>query len=128
MKGFHIHIEAETKANTDYRRVLYTAQHMQLVVMSLAPGEAIGEEAHHLDQFIRVESGSVTAILDGESVEVAAEHAIVIPEGVKHNVINTGTEVAKLYSIYAPPEHKDGTIHHSKADVVEEHFDGVVSE
>jgi mannose-6-phosphate isomerase-like protein (cupin superfamily) len=127
MKGFHINIEAETKENTDYRRVLYTAKHLQLVVMSLAPGEAIGEEVHHLDQFIRIESGSVTAILDGEAFEVAAEHAIIIPEGVRHNIINGGSEVVKLYSIYAPPEHKDGTVHATKADEVEEHFDGVVT-
>lgn len=128
MKGFVNNIEKITLENTDYRRVLYTAKNSQLVVMNIQPGDAIGEETHHLDQFIRLEQGSGTAILDGIEHEIKDDYAIVIPAGTKHNVINTGTQEMKLYSVYSPPEHKDGTIHPTKAEESEEHFDGVTSE
>jgi len=128
MKGFITNIEEATLKNTDYRRVLYTGKNSQLVLMSLNPGEEIGEEVHHLDQFIRIEQGNAKAILDGVEHSIGADDAIVIPEGTKHNVINTGTTPLKLYSIYSPPEHKDGTIHATKTTAVEEHFDGVTTE
>ena len=128
MKGFITNIEKETLENTDYRRVLYTAKNSQLVLMCIKPGEEIGVEVHELDQFIRLEEGSATVVLNGESHEVPADSAIVIPAGVEHNVVNTGTEALKLYSVYAPPEHKDQTVHATKADEREEHFDGVTTE
>jgi mannose-6-phosphate isomerase-like protein (cupin superfamily) len=127
MNGFHIDLERATIDNTNFRRVLYTAHHCQLVLMSIAAGEEIGEETHHLDQFIRIEAGEGEAFLDGERVALSDGSAIVIPAGVRHNVVNTGAADLKLYSLYAPAEHKDGTVHATKADAHEEHFDGVVS-
>ncbi len=128
MKGYLVNIEQATKENTDYRRVLYTAKHSQLVLMNLAPGEEIGEELHHLDQFIRFEEGQGQVMLDGVIHEVKADDALVIPEGTRHNVINTGAVHLKLYTVYSPPEHKDGTIEKTKADEYEEHFDGITTE
>ena len=128
MNGFIVNIEQETLNNDDYRRVLYTAKNSQLVVMSIQPGDEIGEEVHTLDQFIRVESGEAKVILDGAEHTIKDDFAVIIPAGTKHNVINSGEEVLKLYSIYSPPEHKDGTIHSTKSEEVEEHFDGVTTE
>lgn len=128
MKGFVNNIETLTEENTDYRRVLYTAKNSQLVLMCLQTGEEIGEEVHHLDQFIRFESGSGQVTLDGVEHAVADGTAVVIPAGTKHNVVNTGSEPLKLYTVYSPPEHKDGTIHPTKADEKEEHFDGQTTE
>lgn len=127
-KGYLLNIEEETIANTDYRRVLYTARHSQLVLMCLKPGEEIGEEVHELDQFIRVEQGRGEVILNGEAQTLSSDWAVVIPEGVRHNVRNIGEEDLKLYSIYSPPEHRDGVVHPTKADEKEEHFDGVTTE
>ena len=128
-KGYVINIEETTLQNTDYRRVLYTGEHSQLVVMSFEPGVEIGEEVHHLDQFIRIESGVGKLILnDSDEHEVKADWAFIIPAGVKHNVINTGDQPLKLYTLYAPAEHKDGVVEATKADEVEEHFDGVTTE
>lgn len=128
MKGYITNIETATRENTDYRRVLYTGKNSQLVLMSIAPGDEIGEETHHLDQFLRFEEGEGKVILDGVSHNVSDGFAVVIPEGTKHNVINTGNTHLKLYSIYSPPEHKDGTVHKTKADEKEEHFDGATTE
>lgn len=128
MKGYIANIEKETLENTDYRRVLYTAKNSQLVLMSIDPKDEIGEETHELDQFIRIEQGAGAVVLGGVTSEVADDYAVVIPAGTKHNVVNTGTEVMKLYSIYSPPEHKDGTVHQTKTDEVEEHFDGTTTE
>lgn len=128
MKGHITNIEQATRENTDYRRVLYTAKHHQLVLMSLAPGEEIGEEVHQLDQFFRFEEGQGKVILDGVEHDVKDGDVVIVPEGATHNVINTGTVALKLYTIYAPPNHKDGTVHATKADEVEEHFDGVTTE
>jgi len=128
MKGYIGNIEQETKENSDYRRVLYTAKNSQLVVMNIQPGDEIGEEVHELDQFIRIESGEGKAIMDGAEHLLEDDYAIVIPAGMSHNVINTGTEELKLYSIYSPAEHKNGTVHRTKADEKEEHFDGETSE
>jgi len=128
MKGYITNIEKATKENNNFRQVLYTAKNSQLVLMSIEPGDDIGVEVHHLDQFIRIEQGSAKAVLDGVEHELPAEHAVVIPAGTEHNIINTGSEPLKLYSIYSPPEHKDGTIHSIKAKAIEEHFDGATTE
>ncbi|MDX9893505.1 MAG: cupin domain-containing protein [Patescibacteria group bacterium] len=129
MKGFIINLEKETLENQNYRQVLYTSHHSQLVLMSLKPGEEIGEEVHDLDQFIRLEQGRAKVILDGVETEMTKDWAVVIPAGARHNVINTSSdEELKLYSVYSPPEHKDGTTHQTKADEKEEHFDGHTTE
>ncbi len=128
MKGYITNIEQETRTNTDYRRVVYTAKHSQLVLMSIAPGGEIGEEVHALDQFLRFEEGEGKVILDGVEHSVKDGDAVLVPEGTKHNVINTGPGALKLYTLYAPPNHKDGTVQATKADEYEEHFDGVTSE
>jgi len=128
MKGYILNIEEETLNNEEYRRVLYTGKNSQLVLMSIKPGDEIGEEVHHLDQFIRIESGSAQAVMDGVTHTLYANYAIIVPSGVRHNIINTGETDLKLYTLYAPPAHKDGTIEHTKADEIEEHFDGVTTE
>ena len=128
MKGYITNIEKATVENADYRRVLYTAKNSQLVLMSLKTGEEIGGEVHHLDQFIRIEEGKCKVILDGVESIMEEDYAVVIPVGTKHNVINIGASDLKLYSIYSPPEHKDGTVHKTKADATEEHFDGKTTE
>lgn len=111
-------IEEATLENENFRKVLYTAKMSQLVVMALLPGEDIGMEVHpDVDQFIRFEAGEGKVILDGEETDVKAEDAVVIPAGTEHNVVNTSSTVKlKLYTIYTPPEHKDGVIHETKAD------------
>lgn len=129
MKGFIIDIDQETRSNEDYRRVLYTAKHAQLVVMCIAPGDSIGEETHQsVDQFIRLEEGEAAITIGGDVYHIGADFAVVIPAGLKHNITNTGEEDLKLYTLYSPPEHKDKTIHRAKKDEKEEHFDGVTSE
>lgn len=132
MKGFVKNIEKLSKENKTFRTVLYTAQHSQLVLMSLLPGEEIGEEVHRLDQFLRIEEGVGRAILDGVSHDIADGSAIVVPEGTRHNVINTGKTVLKLYTVYSPPNHIDGTVHKTKADAEKDegrdHFDGKTTE
>ncbi len=128
MTGYITNIEKATLENTDYRRVLYTAKNSQLVLMHIQPGDEIGEETHHLDQFIRIEEGEATVTLDGVDHALSAEFAVVIPAGTRHNVVNSGDIGLKLYSLYSPPEHKDGTVHPTKEDEKEEHFDGVTTE
>jgi mannose-6-phosphate isomerase-like protein (cupin superfamily) len=131
MKGYVTNIEKDTLENNYFRRVLYTAKNTQLVLMSLQPKEDIGEETHTLDQFIRVEGGDGSAILDGVKHQISDGTAVVIPAGTKHNVVNeSNTEQLKLYTLYSPPEHRDGTIHKTKADALahEEHFDGKTTE
>jgi mannose-6-phosphate isomerase-like protein (cupin superfamily) len=130
MKGFVQDIERLTVANDDFRRVLYTAKHCQLVLMALKPAEAIGMEVHTLDQFFRVEEGTGEAVLDGVRTPLRAGFAIVVPAGANHNIINTGKAPLKLYTLYAPPNHRDGVVHHTRADaeVDKEHFDGKTSE
>jgi len=128
MKGYVTNIEQETLENENYRKVLYTGKSSQLVVMTIQPGDEIGSEVHDLDQFIRIEEGKAKVILDGVEHEVEDDWAVVIPQGTEHNVINTGSEPLRLYSVYSPPEHKDGTLHPTKADDKEEHFDGVTTE
>ncbi len=127
-KVFRINLEKETIENTDYRRVLYTSRYSQLVVMSLPAGIEIGDEVHGLDQFIRIEKGNGTGIIGGsEKFPLADGDSIVVPAGVRHNIINTGTEDLKLYTVYTPPNHIDGTLQRTKADEKEEHFDGITS-
>lgn len=131
MKGYVINIEKATKENKYFRKVLYTAKHSQLVLMTLKPGEEIGEETHTLDQFIRIEEGKGRAILDGAEHKIGSGSAIVIPAGTKHNVINDVGGEMRLYTVYSPPEHKDGVVHRGKADALadkEDYFDGVTSE
>ncbi len=131
MNGYVTNLEQATQTNTDFRRVLYTGKHSQLVLMHLKPKEEIGMELHTLDQFIRIEHGNAVAILDGVEHQLEDGSAVVIPAGTKHNIVNTSTtEPLKLYSVYSPPEHKDGTVHESKADALahEEHFDGHTTE
>lgn len=131
MKGYVTNIEQDTVKNGDFRRVLYTAKNSQLVLMNLHPKEEIGQEIHTLDQFIRVEAGIGVAILDGVEHRLSDGSAVVIPAGTKHNVVNDSpTKELKLYTLYSPPEHRDGTVHKTKADALshEEHFDGKTSE
>jgi len=123
-------IEAIAIQSSNFREVLYTAKFCQLVVMSLKPGEDIGEEVHRLDQFFRVEQGSGLAVLDGVKTPIAAGFAVLVPAGTRHNIVNTGKEALKLYTLYAPPNHRDGVIHATRADADadHEHFDGKTSE
>lgn len=118
MAGYITDIERDTLENTDYRRVLFTGRNTQLVLMTLQPGEEIGLETHEEhDQFIRVESGSGSVVMDGVKHGLGDGIAVVIPAGVEHNVINTAAnEPLRLYTLYSPPEHPDGTVHHSKSD------------
>ena len=118
MIGYHSNIEALTLANINFRQVLYTAPHSQLVLMSLLPGEEIGMELHtNVDQFFRFEKGSGKIILEGEETIIGDGDVAIVPAGTNHNVINTSSsEPLKLYTIYSPANHPDGTIHLSKAD------------
>jgi mannose-6-phosphate isomerase-like protein (cupin superfamily) len=131
MKGFVDNIEERTVENSHFRRVLYTGSQIQLVLMSLKPGEEIGEEVHEdRDQFFRIEQGEGEVFIDGRTTSVKSEMAIIVPAGARHNVTNTGTEPLKFYTIYGPPEHVDGTVHVTKADAdaAHEHFDGKTTE
>lgn len=121
-------IEEATVKKDTFRKVLFTARNSQLVVMSLKPGEDIGAETHDLDQFIRIEAGHGTAQLNGKDHPLQDGSALVIPAGTKHNISNSGKdEPLKLYTIYSPSEHKDGTVHQTKQNAQadrEDHFDG----
>lgn len=130
MKGFVQDIERLATENEDFRRVLYTAKNCQLVVMSLKPKEEIGAEVHHLDQFFRVEVGSGEVVMDGVRTAIQTGSAIVVPAGAKHNIVNTGNAPLKLYTIYAPPNHRDGVVHHTRqeAEADNEHFNGKATE
>lgn len=134
MKGFVEDIERLTRENEDFRRVLYTAKHSQLVLMSIPAGEDIGMEVHELDQFFRVEEGTGECIIDGVTHAIADGSAIVVPHGAMHNIVNTGATPIKLYTIYSPPNHRDGVVHPTKdeAEAAEhdpaEHFDGKTTE
>ena len=132
MKGYVDNIEKATLENGDFRRVLYTAKNSQLVLMSLKPGEEIGEEIHNLDQFLRIEKGIGKAVLDGIEHLIEDGSAIVIPAGTKHNIINTSPDAElKLYTIYSPPEHRDAAVHATKTEAMADaadHFDGKTTE
>lgn len=118
MKNFVKNIEQETLKNENFRKVLYTSQHGQVVVMSLLPKEEIGMEIHnYTDQFFRIDSGEGKVIIDGEETPITDGFAVVVPAGAKHNVINTSADKPlKLYTIYMPPHHVDGTVHKTKAE------------
>jgi mannose-6-phosphate isomerase-like protein (cupin superfamily) len=130
MKGFVQDIESLASRNDEFRSVLYTARNCQLVLMALKPQEEIGAEVHKLDQFFRVESGRGEAVLDGVSSPIQAGFAVLVPAGTRHNIINTGSKPLKLYTLYAPPNHRDGVVHHTRADAEAdtEHFDGKTTE
>ena len=131
MKGFVDDIEKLTEDNSNFRRVLYTGHNLQLVLMSLKPGEEIGEEVHEdRDQFFRIEEGEGEVWIDGVANKVKDDDAVIVPQGARHNVVNTGDEPLKFYTIYGPPEHVDGTVHKTKdeADSAHEHFDGKTTE
>jgi mannose-6-phosphate isomerase-like protein (cupin superfamily) len=132
MKGYKSNIEKSTLENNNFRRVLYTAHHLQLVLMSLKPGEEIGAEIHKdSDQFFRFEGGTGKCIIDGNEYQVKDGDVIIVPAGAEHNVINTGSsKELKMYTIYAQPNHKDGVIRVTKQDAEtnEEEFDGKTTE
>ena len=131
MKGFVDDIEDLTESNKDFRRVLYTGKHLQLVLMTLQPGEEIGEEVHDThDQFFRFEKGKGQVVIDGVSHKIKADYGVIVPAGARHNVVNTGDKPLKLYTLYGPPEHRDGVVRATKAEAEasEEHFDGVLTE
>lgn len=130
MKGYIQDIEAIALANDDFRRVLYTARNCQVVVMALQPDEDIGAEVHELDQFFRVQAGSGEAVLDGVRTAIHAGSVVVVPAGARHDLVNTGQQPLKLFTIYAPPNHRDGVVHRTRADAEAdtEHFDGKTSE
>jgi mannose-6-phosphate isomerase-like protein (cupin superfamily) len=131
MRGFVTNIGLASLENEDFRRVLYTAKHCQLVLMTLRAGEEIGEETHDGDQFIRIEEGEGQSILDGVERDLTDGSAVVVPAGTLHNIKNTSaTKTLKLYTLYAPPHHKDCTVHKTKAEALadDEHFDGATTE
>ena len=132
MKGFETNLESETLKNTDFRRVLYTGKHSQLVLMCLAPGEEIGMEVHgHIDQFFRFEKGEGKVFIDGNAYKVKDGSGAIVPAGAQHNVVNTSKNMPlKLYTIYSPPEHIDRTVRKTKADAIArpEEFDGKTTE
>lgn len=133
MHGYHDDIEKQTKGNSDFRRVLYTGKHLQLVLMALKPGEEIGAEVHpDNDQFFRVDSGSGVVTIDGKDSKISDGFAVVVPAGARHNIKNDGTEPLKLYTLYGPPDHKDRTVHKTKADAEAQHdadhWDGKTTE
>ena len=133
MKGYCDDIQKRTLDNQDFRRVLYTGKNLQLVLMTLKPGEEIGEEVHEdRDQFFRIEEGEGTVYIDGAANQVEDDFAVIVPAGARHNVVNTGSAPLRLYTIYGPPEHKDGVVHHDKGqaerDHDNDHWDGETSE
>jgi mannose-6-phosphate isomerase-like protein (cupin superfamily) len=132
MKGYITNIEELALLNENFRKVLYTTKNTQLVVMSLLPGEEVGEEIHHLDQFIRCEKGEGKAVLAGVAHEVRDGIVILVPAGTSHNIINTSVDKSlRLYTVYSPPNHRDGVIHRTKADAKadqEDIFDGKTTE
>ena len=122
MKGYVDNIEEETVANDDFRRVLYTGKNLQLVLMTLPPGCDIGEEVHEdRDQFFRIEEGSGTVYIDGNANEVEDDFAVIVPAGARHNVVNSGDQPLRLYTLYGPPEHRDGTVHRDKEQAERDH-------
>ncbi len=132
MHGYITNIEQASLENDHFRKVLYTDRRSQLVVMSLLPGEDIGEEVHtDVDQFLRIEQGTGVAILNGASQEIGDGSVVLVPAGVKHNIVNGAGQAMKLYTLYMPPHHRDGVIHHTKAEAgadTTDEFDGTTSE
>lgn len=130
-KGYVENIEKLALENENFRKVLYTGSKSQLVLMSLLPGEEIGEEIHDVDQFLRIEKGTGKAVLSDISHEIGDGSVVVVPIGTKHNVVNTGSEEMKLYTLYMPPHHRDGVVHKTKAEAeadTTDEFDGITTE
>lgn len=131
MKGYIKNIEEQALANEYFRQVMYTAKHTQLTIMHLQPSEDIGKEVHDVDQFLRVEKGMGRAVLNGVESAIMDGSAIVVPAGVEHNIINdSAEEPMKLYTLYSPPHHRDGVVHKTKQEAMNdtEHFDGTTTE
>lgn len=131
MKGYVSNIEKITRANENFRKVLYTAKFSQLVAMSLKPKEEIGEEIHDVDQFFRLESGEGLAVLAGSEHKIGGGDAVIVPAGLKHNIINTSpSETLTLYTLYCPPHHRDQVVHATKEEALadDEHFAGQTTE
>jgi mannose-6-phosphate isomerase-like protein (cupin superfamily) len=131
MKGFVANIENLTNNNSNFRQVLYTGKNLQLVLMTLKPGEEIGEEVHtSTDQFFRIEKGRGEVRINGEPTKIKDGDAVLVPAGARHNIVNTGGEQLRLYTLYAPPQHRDGTVQATKveAERATEHFDGKTTE
>ena len=131
MKGFAADIEELTEENSDFRRVLYTGKNLQLVLMAIEPGGEIGEEVHDDgDQFFRVEKGKGEVVIDGQRSKIKGDDAIIVPAGARHNIINIGDKPLRLYTLYGPPAHREGTVHVTRADAKasKEHFDGKTTE
>jgi mannose-6-phosphate isomerase-like protein (cupin superfamily) len=131
MNGYHDDIEAQTTGNSDFRRVLYTGQHLQLVLMTLRPGEEIGAEVHtDRDQFFRFEEGRGQVDIDDNTYDVEDGNGVIVPAGARHNVRNTGDGPLKLYTLYGPPEHIDGLVEATRADAMATHeeWDGKTTE
>lgn len=131
MKGYHDNIERQTTANSDFRRVLYTGGHLQLVLMSLPPGCDIGAEVHQdRDQFFRFEDGHGQVDIDDNTYDVSDGSGIIVPAGARHNVRNTGSEPLRLYTIYGPPEHVDQLVEHTRDEAMATHeeWDGKTTE
>lgn len=130
MKGFVQDIEGLATRNDEFRKVPHTARNGQLVLMASKPQDEIGAEVHPLDRFFRVEEGSGEAVLDGVRPSIRAGFAVLVPAGARHNIVNTGREPLKLYTLYAPPNHRDGVVHRTRADAEAdtEEFDGKTSE
>ncbi|MEK7183488.1 MAG: cupin domain-containing protein [Patescibacteria group bacterium] len=130
MHGYIANIEQLALNNENFRKVLYTDKNSQLVLMSLLPGEEIGEEVHDVDQFLRVEQGTGQAIMDEHQQSIVDGSVILVPAGTKHNIINGGAKAMKLYALYMPPHHRDGVVHKTKAEAEadSEHFDGGTTE
>lgn len=131
MKGYKDNIEKLSLENENFRQVLYTSHYCQLVLMSLKPGEEIGDEVHGVDQFFRIEHGTGKLVLNGADEQPLEDgDTVVVPASMRHNIINTGAEALKLYTLYLPPHHKDGTIHVTKEEAMnaDEEFDGVTTE
>lgn len=133
MKGYCENIEQVTLANGEFRRVAYTGKHLQLVLMTLQPGDEIGEEVHDgIDQFFRIEEGAGVITIDGVEHQVEDDYAVIVPSGARHNVINRSDKPLRLYTIYGPPEHQEGAVQSTKAEADERHpheeFDGTTTE
>lgn len=130
MKGYKDNIEKLSLENDNFRKVLYTSHYCQLVLMSLKPGEDIGDEVHGVDQFFRIEQGTGKVILNGVEQLLADGDTVVVPASLRHNIVNTGSEPLKLYTLYLPPHHKDGTVHMTKEQALsdDEEFDGLTTE
>lgn len=131
MKGYVDNIEKLTLENKNFRKVLYTDKNAQLVLMSIPPGEDIGLEVHDVDQFLRIEKGQGVAVLDGTEKIISDGSVVLVPAGTEHNVLNNSERSMKLYTLYMPPHHQDGTVHKTKAEALadeSEHWKGETTE